>query len=255
MSYEPEFARVYDFITAGAEEKLATETELDFIRAVFKNSPIKIKEILDIGCGKGRFLIPLAQASYHLTGLDQSPDMLADCLARLEKRNLQAELILADFEEFDFNKNFDAVICMDSVICYLLETERIISALAKFRQTLRPQGIFILDMWNILGQYELLGKITPHKFESDEIRIEWSEDYRYEDFASVFRGIYCGTFTENGVTKDFSREEILRAMTAGEVKMYLKEAGFSDVEVYGDYQFAPKKPLNAEALIFTAINR
>jgi len=38
--------------------------------------------VLEIGCGSGRLLAPLARAGYEVTGVDQSPEMLARAEAR-----------------------------------------------------------------------------------------------------------------------------------------------------------------------------
>ncbi|NIW98403.1 MAG: methyltransferase domain-containing protein [Phycisphaerae bacterium] len=252
MLYEREFAHIYDFIVHDKEEALAEKRELAFIQWAFQQGPRHLREILDIGCGKGRYLIPLAQAGNKVVGLDNSSEMLEDCRLRLHKRGLQADLFLADFETLNFDQSFDAVICMNSVICYLLETQRILSALTRFRQALRPKGILVLDIWNILAQWELFGKSTSHHFENESIRIEWSESYEYENFTSIFRGKYWGQFVENGVTHQFHREEILRAMTAGEMKMYLKTAGFINVMAFADYNCSEYGCDNAEVMAFVA---
>jgi SAM-dependent methyltransferase len=41
--------------------------------------------ILELGCGSGRLLVPLAQAGYRVTGVDTSAVMLARCRATAEK--------------------------------------------------------------------------------------------------------------------------------------------------------------------------
>jgi hypothetical protein len=58
MPCEIEFAHIYDFIVHDKEEALAGEMELSFIRWALHQYPRQLREILDIGCGKGRYLIP-----------------------------------------------------------------------------------------------------------------------------------------------------------------------------------------------------
>ena len=38
---------------------------------------------LELGCGSGRLLVPLARAGYAVTGVDNSPEMLARAELRL----------------------------------------------------------------------------------------------------------------------------------------------------------------------------
>ena len=49
----------------------------------------KISELggscLDVGCGTGRVLIPLAHAGVEITGIDSSPEMIANCIKNLEE--------------------------------------------------------------------------------------------------------------------------------------------------------------------------
>jgi SAM-dependent methyltransferase len=44
--------------------------------------------ILELGCGTGRLLLPLARAGYEVIGLDNSPAMLAKAKARLSGRGM-----------------------------------------------------------------------------------------------------------------------------------------------------------------------
>jgi len=39
--------------------------------------------ILELGCGTGRILIPLAKTGYNVTGMDNSESMLAVCRGRI----------------------------------------------------------------------------------------------------------------------------------------------------------------------------
>ncbi len=113
--------------------------------------------------------------------------------------------------------------------------------------------MLVLDIWNILAQWELFGKVVSHHFENDTVRIEWDENYEYESFTSIFRGRYWGNFVENGITHQFDREEILRATPAEEMKMYLKAAGFINVAAYADYDRSESSSVNAEAMAFVAL--
>ena len=109
--YEGNFARLYDFLVYEREEAEANEKELNFLEWAFREvCPINVKEILDIGCGNGRFLIPLTRREYRVTGLDNSEEMLEECSRRLKKYELTAPLILQDLKTLEFEEAFDAVL-------------------------------------------------------------------------------------------------------------------------------------------------
>src|SRR5438093_8785643 len=48
--------------------------------------------VLELACGSGRLLAPLANAGLHITGIDSSPEMLARARERLSRLGLNAEL-------------------------------------------------------------------------------------------------------------------------------------------------------------------
>lgn len=252
MVYNSAFARVYDIIVHHTDEALAGAAELEFLQDAFRHCSRPVRDILDAGYGQGRYLIPLVQAGFQVTGLDNSPDMLDACRQRLQQRGLTAPLVRADLTTLDIEQSYDALICVDSVICYLLETEQILSVLASFRRALRPGGFLILDIWNMLGQWELFGKTSSFSFESETIRVAWQERYEFDSFPSYLRGTYWGEFTENGVSQSFHHEETLRAMTIGEVMMYCWEAGFADVEAFPGYERSDLETANPEQLVFVA---
>lgn len=252
--YQEEFARFYDIIVHGQKEVEASKKEVEFVEQAFLSRyPGEVNRILDVGCGNGRFLISLARKGYEVTGLDINKHMLEECSRRLEKQNLKADLILMDLETMDFAHEYDALICMDSVICYFLEPEKIIKMLERFRHALRSKGILIVENWNMLAQWKLLGKTQFHKYMDEEMTIQWQERYTYETFTSIFRIEIRGNVLEEGVSSEFSHEEILRAMTRGEMHMYLKEAGFTQCSVYPSFDPAEVANKNGDVMIFLAI--
>lgn len=254
MPYESDFARVYDIVVHETEEALAGATEMGFVQWAFGRCPRPVRDILDLGCGQGRFLVPLARAGYRVTGLDNSPDMLAACRRRLDQRDLAARLVQADFTTLDVEGNHDALLCLDAAISYVLDADQIVETLARFRRALRPQGMLILDVWNIIGQWPLFGQTESYTFDGKSIRVEWQEAHTYEDFTSIFRTVFSGRFVENGETRHFRHDEIVRAVTVGEMVMYLKAAGFVQAAAYPSYDLSEPNRVHADVLVFVALN-
>lgn len=252
--YDKDFARFYDILVYNKENVEAGKKELHFIEWAFHHCPREVTRVLDVGCGNGRFLLPLARKGYKITGIDISEDMLSECRRRLEPYKVQANLIQKDLHTMDFDADFDALLCMDSVICYFLDSEQIVAVLEKFRRALCPQGILILENWNILAHYDLFGVERSYDYANDDIAIAWQESTRYEPFTSILHGFITGTITEKGEPRPFKQEEVLRTMTAGEMLMYLKEAGFSNRLVYPSYDLSEAASVNGDVLLFVALS-
>src|SRR6478752_1852793 len=51
--------------------------------------------VLELGAGTGRFMIPIAESGFRVTGLDSSEPMLAKAAARISETNL-GELVTLD---------------------------------------------------------------------------------------------------------------------------------------------------------------
>ena len=67
--------------------------------------------ILDVGCGAGYFEAILAPFGCRITGVDLTPEMIAQGKALLERHHIDAELLVMDAENLEFpDESFDAVI-------------------------------------------------------------------------------------------------------------------------------------------------
>lgn len=249
--YEPDFARYYDYLVHNCREAYAKEQDVDFlIKRLEEHSVGRVEKILDVGCGTGRYLVPLAKRGFEVTGLDNSPEMLAQCRQRLDMATSKTILVEQDLMEIRANHEYDALLCMNSVICYLLKTEEILKALSIFKRALRQDGVLVLEIWNIFANTSLFEQTSVHEIRDDQVVVTNKESYWYESFSSVFHTKLDVTVEENGETRAFTREEILRVMTVGEVITYLKAAGFAETCVVPRSDGFDESPKDEELLFF-----
>ena len=252
--YDRDFARLYDLLVYGREEVEADEVELDFLEWAFHEMcQREVRNILDIGCGTGRYLIPLTREGYEVTGLDNSAGVIDECRRRLRKQGLSEDFIQEALENMDFHNNFDALLCMGSVICYLLDTERIRKALRGFRQALRPKGLLVLDNWNFFAQWHRLEKTYSDVRGNDRIQIEYQDRHWYEDFESIYHIEIMADIHEAGSSYEIRREDVLKAMTVGEMNAYLKDAGFAQISAYPSFDLSESHHTSGENMIFLAV--
>lgn len=98
--------------------------------------------ILDIACGRGALLFPLAEKvgeNGHVLGIDLAPSMVSETTAEIEQRGLkQADILLKDGDAIDFEANlFDMVTC--GFALHFLDYDQ---TLPKILKVLKPGGVF-----------------------------------------------------------------------------------------------------------------
>ncbi len=108
-----------------------------------------VQTVLDLGCGTGNHVFPLAEHGYELTGVDLSEGMLER--ARAKAAALPAvnrpTFRVGDVRHVELGRTFDGCLMMFAVLSYQLENADVLAALRTVRRHLRPGGLFVFDLW------------------------------------------------------------------------------------------------------------
>lgn len=170
-NFGSDYADSYDSMYEGKDY----QGECDQIEWCFGEfSPGPITSVLDVGCGTGKHSWELVDRGFHVTGVDQSFDMLA--IARNPSRNQKTRrrplFEQGDATEFDLKVDFDAVIMMFAVISYLNNNESLIAGLKNMARHLKPGGLFLADFWYGPGVLMDNPKQRAHKRSLGEKTVE-----------------------------------------------------------------------------------
>lgn len=121
------------------------------------------KAILDLGCGSGRVLCPLAKAGHRLTGVDRSAAALGQCQAALDRADDAATLIQADFTDPSIKlKRFDAILCLGNTFMTLVDVDAAVELLRRIAGRLKPEGVLAIDDF----PFELWSELTEGNWQS-----------------------------------------------------------------------------------------
>ena len=108
--------------------------------------------VLELGCGTGRVLLPVARAGIEITGLDLSQGMLAVLRQRLEAESPEVQarvrLVEGDMREFDLGQKYALVTIPFRPFQHLTTVEDEMACLATIRRHLQPGGRLVLDLFN-----------------------------------------------------------------------------------------------------------
>jgi SAM-dependent methyltransferase len=115
--------------------------------------------VLELGCGTGRVLIPLAARCRAIQGIDISEAMLAHCRQKLQAAGIpasKAQVAPGDITHFALGRTFDLIIAPYRVF-QLLETEAQVDGLLQcVREHLAPGGTCILNVVHVQQDLETL---------------------------------------------------------------------------------------------------
>ncbi len=108
--------------------------------------------VLELGCGTGRVLVPIARAGIEIVGLDLSSRMLAICRDKLEAEpaevRARVRLIAGDMTAFDLGRSFPLITTPFRPFQHILTVEGQLACLACVRRHLEDGGLFVLDLFN-----------------------------------------------------------------------------------------------------------
>jgi SAM-dependent methyltransferase len=206
--------------------------------------------VLELGCGTGRVLLPIAALGLPCVGLDASPAMLAALRRKNPPPNL--ELIEGRMEGFDLGERRFALITSPfRAFQHLLDVPSQLSALANVSRHLAPGGAFAFDVFD--PKLELLiapgaGERLDATFKLDGVETRRFATARTDLAAQILEV----TFRFEPAQAAGNTTVRLRWFYRYELEHLLARAGFADVDVYGGYDRRPWRPGGETVIIARA---
>ena len=237
--FGPGYAKYYDVLYSDKDY----EKECNFIEEVFQRySSIKPIRILDLGCGTGGHLIPLAKRGYELVGIDKSEHMVQIAQKKIQEHGLNAKVYVADILDFSFNMEFDACICMFAVINYIVETDDLIKAFRNIRRHLKRDALFIFDTWYGPAVLSIKPSARIKIVEKGGVKVIRTVIPELNTFTHTQKSnYYLVVIKDNIVIDEVHEVHTLRYLFPQELIHYLNEADF-EVLKFCEFPFLDKPP-------------
>lgn len=209
------------------------EAECDFLEAIFDKYDIKVKTILDLGCGTGGHLIPLAKRGYEVTGVDCSPYMLKHAREKMKQGDIKGELIEGDICSIDLGRQFDVVIAMFAVMSYQITNERISSACRIACKHLNGSGAFIFDGWYGPGVFAKRPTQTVKNVKADSREIIRFTDPSIDIFSHMVEIHFkLWVIERDRIISRENESHFMRYFFPQEMAYFLQVAGFDRVDFF-----------------------
>lgn len=104
------------------------------------------KTVLEIGCGVGNNIIPIAKLGFEAYGIDISDYAILEAKKRSLRENVRIELISGNVKKLPYESNFFSFI-IDRSVLTCTSPEVITESLEEVLRVLKPGGIFLAFDW------------------------------------------------------------------------------------------------------------
>lgn len=173
MTSDPELEAFYRLIAPYYDLDYAglwDPASVDFYIGIARESA---GPVLELGCGTGRVLLPLARAGFTVHGVDCSLDMLEKLQANLDAEpdhvRRRVTFTRGDIRSHDTGRRFALVISAGNVIHSFLKRRDQRAFLRNARRHLAPGGAFCFDVFQFNPIYLMR---SPDEWELDVDRID-----------------------------------------------------------------------------------
>lgn len=187
--------------------------------------------VLDLACGPALYAVPLARRGCRVTGVDLSRPMLDRAHAACERAGVDVRLVRGDMLTHVEPESYDEAINVFTSFGYFETREDNLTVLRNALASLRPGGRLLIDVmgrevvagW--IGRPQLVELPDAYVVQRDTVLDEWT---RLRTDWTMVRG-------------ESAREVSITSFLYGaaDLRALFEEAGFADVEVYGDFDRSP----------------
>ena len=211
---------------------------VDFYTQILNREGLRPRTAADLACGTGSVAFLLARMGLQVTAVDLSEEMLTVAAQKAQCVAAPPVFVCQPLQELRLPRGVDLAVCALDSLDYITDPDDCRRAIHRIYKALNPGGCFIFDV------------NTPEKLRAMDGQVFLDED---DDVYCVWRGEFddntniCSygmdLFQRQGNLWHRSFEEHREyAYTQSQLVGYLKEAGFTAVEVFGDRRFEAPQP-------------
>jgi SAM-dependent methyltransferase len=217
--------------------------------------------ILELACGTGRVLIPLARTGRRIVGLDLSAHMLERCRAKLAAEagdvRSRVRVVQGDMTSFDLRERFALVTSPFRGFQHLVSVEQQLACLGRCHAHLQVGGKLVLDLFH--ADPALLYEHGESDGEGDAEVVECLDGRRIRWWGRVLeyrrarqynqREMVSEIAEPDGTTRRVTEQFPMRWLSRFEIEHLLARSGFGVVAVYGDYDRSPFDDTSPEMIV------
>lgn len=225
-----EFAKIYDDLI---NEDIDYEDMCSRIIEICEGENINFDNYLDIACGTGNVTAKLAKKFKESFAVDLSDDMLREAFNKFKKEKIRCQLVCQDMSELSLNRKFDLITSVLDSTNYITEETNFLKYLARVKDHLKDNGIFIFDVNSYYKLSEILGN-NIYTYSEEEVFYTWENTFE-NDILNMFLTFFV---KKGDLYERFEEEHLERAYTEAFIEDQLKEL---DLKIIGKFDGYSKK--------------
>ena len=206
-----------------------------FYEQILRCEGVNPRTAVDLSCGTGSVSALLADRGLSVIGVDMSEDMLSVAYEKTRDLKNPPMFVRQKLQQLRLPRGVDLAVCALDSLDYITDPDDCAEAIRRVYKVLNPGGVFIFDV------------NTPEKLRAMDGQVWLDED---EDVYCIWRGEFddatniCSygmdLFQRRGNLWQRSFEEHREyAYSAAMLTDFLKQAGFTAIQVYGDRRMTP----------------
>lgn len=256
MSNFQKYAEYYDLLYKDKDY----QQESDFVVQLLREHAAQAQNLLELGCGTGRHAEHLIQAGYQVCGIERSPEMLSIARQRQQQLSPDAQAAFSiregDLRTVRLEQKFDAVLALFHVISYQTLNEDLEAAFTTVQKHLKPDGIFLFDVWYGPAVLSNLPQVRLKRFENSNLhitRIAEPVHYPNENRVDVKYDIFVKLIDQN-IYDEIKEVHRMRYLFKPEIDAFLNRSSMK-LKQYGEWMSDREIGLDTWGVYFVAIKQ
>jgi SAM-dependent methyltransferase len=200
--------------------------------------------VLELACGSGQLIVPLARKGRRAVGIDNSPQMMQAAGRRAAAVGALVELVEGDMRNFDLGERFSMIFIARNSLLHLSTTADFSELFSSVRRHLVSGGVLAFDVFN--PTLRSLARETGERYpvmrisspSHGELTVEATDDY--DAAAQVNRATwYISTTTQRDAwvsplhLRSIFPQELLSLVAANRFKLLSRHGDLRGSEFTG----------------------
>ena len=249
----PEIPELYDSVP-----RYTSRQDVDFYVEMCREAS---GEVLELGCGTGRVLIPAAEAGCLITGIDQSEPMLRRCGAKVGQLPPEIQkrvtVVQGDMTRFNLGRTFALVTVPFRPLQHLISVDEQLRFLRCVHSHLQANGRLVFDVFHP-DPRQLAGPVNPEEVEdtpetqlADGRTLRRTARFLAKHPAEQCSDIEVAYYLRDphGETRRLVQRCQLRYFYRFELEHLLARTGFEITALYGDFDKSPLADESPEMIV------